>query len=82
MNNIAYFERVLSILVAVRDLPIATTENLVGVLEFKISLRTAQRYLRALEDAGYVKRVSSITWGDFDRFFLTDKAINLIGCGK
>jgi predicted transcriptional regulator len=74
VNQIAIFERVMHALKAI--LPLATVSELRKTALSDLSLRTAQRYLKGLEQAGYIKRKDS-GFTDESRFFLTDKAKQL-----
>ena len=55
---------------------IATVSELCKTALSNLSLRTAQRYLKSLEQAGYIKRKDA-GFADESRFFLTDKAKQL-----
>ena len=76
VNQIAIFERVVLALKAIKTTPIATVSELRKTALSNLSLRTAQRYLKGLEQAGYIKRKDS-GFTDESRFFLTDKAKQL-----
>ena len=76
VNQIAIFERVIHALKAIETTPIATVSELRKTALSDLSLRTAQRYLKGLEQAGYIKRKDS-GFADESRFFLTDKAKRL-----
>ena len=76
VNQIAIFERVIHALKAIETTPIATVSELRKTALSDLSLRTAQRYLKGLEQAGYIKRKDS-GFTDESRFFLTDKAKQL-----
>mgnify|MGYP003599186179 FL=1 len=76
VNQIAIFERVIHALKAIETTPIATVSELRKTALSDLSLRTAQRYLKGLEQAGYIKRKDS-GFADESRFFLTDKAKQL-----
>ncbi len=78
VNQIAIFERVIHALKAIETTPIATVSELRKTALSDLSLRTAQRYLKGLEQAGYIKRKDS-GFADESRFFLTDKAKQLFG---
>jgi len=76
VNQIAIFERVIHALKAIETTPIATVSELRKTVLNNLSLRTAQRYLKGLEQAGYIKRKDA-GFTDESRFFLTDKAKQL-----
>ena len=76
VNRIAIFERVIHALKAIETTLIATVSELRKTALSDLSLRTAQRYLKGLEQAGYIKRKDS-GFTDESRFFLTDKAKQL-----
>ena len=76
VNQIAIFERVIYALKAIETTPIATVSELRKTALSDLSLRTAQRYLKGLEQAGYIKRKDS-GFTDESRFFLTDEAKQL-----
>ena len=76
VNQIAIFERVIHALKAIETTPIATVSELRKTALSDLSLRTAQRYLKGLEQAGYIKRKDA-GFADESRFFLTDKAKQL-----
>ena len=78
VNQVAIFERVIHALKAIETTPIATVSELRKTALSDLSLRTAQRYLKGLEQAGYIKRKDS-GFADESRFFLTDKAKQLFG---
>ena len=59
VNQIAIFERVIHALKAIETTPIATVSELRKTALSDLSLRTAQRYLKGLEQAGYIKRKDS-----------------------
>ena len=79
-SQIAIFERVVSVLKFIQVTPIATTSILKDAALSDMSLRSAQRYLKGLEQSGYVKRKldGGRSRGDA-RYFLTDKAKQLFG---
>lgn len=78
VNQIAIFERVIYVLKTIQNTPIATTSELREKALQDLSLRSTQRYLKGLEQAGYVKRVLENGWWRGDaRYFLTDKARQL-----
>ena len=77
-NQIAVFERVIAVLQAIQTTPVASTSALREQVMPDLSQRTAQRYLKGLERAGYIKRKDS-GFADESRFFLTDKAKQLFG---
>lgn len=80
VNQIAVFERVISVLRAIQTTPIATTSELREKALSDVSLRSAQRYLKGLERSGYVSRLADTGWNRGDaRYFLTDKAKQLFG---
>jgi DNA-binding IclR family transcriptional regulator len=80
VNQIAVFERVIAVLQAIQTTPVASTSALRERVLSDLSLRTAQRYLKGLEQAGYVSRVLDAGWGRSDaRYFLTEKAKQLFG---
>ena len=78
INQIATFERVISVLRAIQTTPVASTSELREKALPDISQRSAQRYLKNLERAGYVRRVMG---GNCDeaRYFLTEKSKQLFG---
>ena len=78
VNQIAIFERVIHALKAIETTSIAMVSELRKAALSDLSLRTAQRYLKGLEQAGYIKRKDS-GFTDESRFFLTDKAKQLFG---
>ncbi|MDR6542942.1 DNA-binding MarR family transcriptional regulator [Acinetobacter bereziniae] len=73
-GHVAIFERMLTVLLVIKETPIATNAEVQKVIN--VSTRTAQRYTSQLESAGYIKRKSCAYW-DEHRFFLTDKAKKL-----
>ena len=75
-NQIAVFERVIAVLRAIQTTPVASTSALREQVMPDLSQRTAQRHLKGLERAGYIKRKDS-GFADESRFFLTDKAKQL-----
>lgn len=80
VNQIAVFERVIAVLQAIQTTSVASTSALREQVLPDLSLRTAQRYLKGLEQAGYVSRVLDAGWGRSDaRYFLTEKAKQLFG---
>lgn len=80
VNQIAVFERVIAVLQAIQTTPVASTSAIREQVLSDLSLRTAQRYLKGLEHAGYVSRVLDAGWGRSDaRYFLTEKAKQLFG---
>ncbi|WP_180005151.1 MULTISPECIES: winged helix-turn-helix domain-containing protein [unclassified Acinetobacter] len=76
VNQIAVFERVITVLQAIQTTPVASTSELREQVLPDLSLRSAQRYLKGLERAGYVRRVLSGHCDDA-RYFLTEKAKQL-----
>ena len=79
-NQIAVFERVIAVLQAIQTTPVASTSALREQALSDLSLRSAQRYLKGLEQAGYVSRALDAGWGKSDaRYFLTEKAKQLFG---
>jgi predicted transcriptional regulator len=69
ISNIAVFERILLILHVINKTPIATIEE-VGLQALpELSSRSAQRYIKNLEQAGYIKTVGNMP----KRIFLTEK---------
>lgn len=80
VNQIAIFERVISVLKTVQVTPVATTSELREKALQDLSLRSAQRYLKELEQAGYISKKLDTGWGHGDaRFFLTDKSKQMFG---
>lgn len=77
VNQIATFERVISVLRVIQTTPVASTSELREKALPDISQRSVQRYLKNLERAGYVRRV--IGGGDDARYFLTEKSKQLFG---
>lgn len=77
INQIATFERVISVLRAIQTTPVASTSELREKALPDISQRSVQRYLKNLERAGYVRRVMG-SGGDA-RYFLTEKSKQLFG---
>ena len=75
-NQIAIFERVIAVLQAIQTTPVASTSALREQVLPDLSLRSAQRYLKGLEQARYIKRKDA-GFTDESRFFLTDKAKQL-----
>lgn len=73
-GHVAIFERMLTVLLVIKETPIATNAEVQKVIN--VSTRTAQRYTSQLESAGYIKR-KSCAYLDEHRFFLTDKAKEL-----
>lgn len=71
------FEKALRVLRAVHSLPVATTLEIQEKVLEEVTLRTTQRYLSGLEEAGYLRKISG--GKGFDRFFLTDKGRNVVG---
>ncbi|MDH1276190.1 winged helix-turn-helix domain-containing protein [Acinetobacter johnsonii] len=79
-NQIATFERVISVLRVIQTTPVASTSELREKALPDISQRSVQRYLKNLERAGYVRRVLDAGWHKSDaRYFLTEKAKQLFG---
>ncbi|RZG74752.1 winged helix-turn-helix domain-containing protein [Acinetobacter sp. WCHAc060025] len=78
VNQIAVFERVIAVLQAIQTTPVASTSELREQVLPDLSLRSAQRYLKGLERAGYVRRVLCGNCGDA-RYFLTEKSKQLFG---
>lgn len=76
VNQVAIFERVIHALKVIETTPIATVSELRKTVLSDLSLRTAQRYLKGLEQAGYIKRKDA-GFADESRFFLTEKAKQL-----
>lgn len=74
-NPIAIFERVFSVLKTIESTPIATATDVHKEALSHVSHRSAQRYLKSLEDAGYIRHVGG--FGDPARYFLTDKCREL-----
>ena len=80
VNQVAIFERVVRVLKTIKTTPIATTSVLHEKALSDVCLRSAQRYLKGLEQSGYVKKISGHGWDHYEsRFFLTDKAKELFG---
>lgn len=79
VNQVAIFERVVRVLKTIKTTPIATTSELREKALSDLGLRATQRYLKGLEQAGYIKRKDSGHFADEARFFLTDKAKQLFG---
>lgn len=75
-NQVAIFERTLTVLRTIHDTPVATTADVEMVLG--VSLRTAQRYTSQLEAAGYINGKIG-AYKDSRRLFLTEKAKRLMG---
>lgn len=78
VNQIATFERVISVLRVIQTTPVASTSELREKALPDISQRSAQRYLKNLERAGYVRRVMGGNCDDA-RYFLTEKSKQLFG---
>lgn len=78
INQIATFERVISVLRVIQTTPVASTSELREKALPNISQRSAQRYLKNLERAGYVRRVVGGNCDDA-RYFLTEKSKQLFG---
>ena len=78
VNQIATFERVISVLRAIQTTPVASTSELREKALPDISQRSVQRYLKNLERAGYVRRVVGGNCDDA-RYFLTEKSKQLFG---
>lgn len=78
INQIAIFERVISVLRAIQTTPVASTSELREKALPDISQRSVQRYLKNLERAGYVRRVVGGNCDDA-RYFLTEKSKQLFG---
>ena len=79
-NQIAIFERVIAVLRAIQTMPVASTSALREQVMPDLSQRTAQRYLKGLERAGYVSRVLDAGRHKSNaRYFLTEKARPLFG---
>lgn len=80
INQIAVFERIIAVLQAIQTTPVASTSALREQVLPDLSLRSVQRYLKGLEQAGYVSRVLDAGWGRSDtRYFLTEKSKQLFG---
>lgn len=80
INQIATFERVISVLRVIQTTPVASTSELREKALPDISQRSVQRYLKNLERAGYVRRVVGGNCDDA-RYFLTEKSKQLFGGG-
>lgn len=78
VNQIATFERVISVLRVIQTTPVASTSELRAKALPDISQRSVQRYLKNLERAGYVLRVVGGNCDDA-RYFLTEKSKQLFG---
>ena len=78
VNQIATFERVISVLRVIQTVPVASTSELREKALPDISQRSVQRYLKNLERAGYVRRVMGGNCDDA-RYFLTEKSKQLFG---
>ena len=78
VNQIATFERVISVLRVIQTTPVASTSELREKALPDISQRSVQRYLKNLERAGYVRRVVGGSCDDA-RYFLTEKSKQLFG---
>lgn len=78
INQIATFERVISVLRVIQTTPVASTSELREKALPDISQRSVQRYLKNLERAGYVRRVVGGNCDDA-RYFLTEKSKQLFG---
>ena len=78
VNQIATFERVISVLRVIQTTPVASTSELREKALPDISQRSVQRYLKNLERAGYVRRVMGGNCDDA-RYFLTEKSKQLFG---
>ena len=78
VNQIATFERVISVLRVIQTAPVASTSELREKALPDISQRSVQRYLKNLERAGYVRRVMGGNCDDA-RYFLTEKSKQLFG---
>lgn len=78
INQIATFERVISVLRTIQTTPVASTSELREKALPDISQRSVQRYLKNLERAGYVRRVMGGNCDDA-RYFLTEKSKQLFG---
>lgn len=78
INQIATFERVISVLRVIQTTPVASTSELREKALPNISQRSVQRYLKNLERAGYVRRVIGGNCDDA-RYFLTEKSKQLFG---
>lgn len=75
-SNIEAFERVLKVLTIIEFESIATTHDIHKCFP-QLHLRTIQRYVKDLEEAGYIKKIV----GDMcyaDRLFLTEKAKRIV----
>ncbi len=69
ISNIAVFERILLILHVININPIATIDTVSLQALPELTSRSAQRYIKHLEEAGYVKAIGSMP----KRLFLTEK---------
>ena len=79
-NQIAIFERVILVLKMIQNTPVATTSEVQNKALSGMCLRSVQRYLRGLEQSGYIKRKCDSGWNRGEsRYFLTDKAKQLFG---
>ena len=78
IDQIATFERVISVLRVIQTTPVASTSELREKALPDISQRSVQRYLKNLERAGYVRRVVGGNCDDA-RYFLTEKSKQLFG---
>ncbi|WP_111857872.1 winged helix-turn-helix domain-containing protein [Acinetobacter sp. CFCC 10889] len=69
------FECVLAVLKAIEETPVATTREVQKKCLSHLSLRSAQRYLKGLEDAGYIRSIPSNA--RCSRYFLDAKGKSL-----
>ena len=77
-SHVAIFERMILILKFIQSTPVATTSELRELALSDMSLRSAQRYLKGLEQSGYIKRILDKGWHHGDaRYFLTEKSKQL-----
>ena len=72
-SQIVMFERGLTILIAIKNTPVATIKGINKNALPDIDKRTIQRYVKGFEERGYVRRKCH-GCTDEARFFLTDKA--------
>ena len=73
MNYVARaLETAFKIINFIANEPVATASNIAK--ELGLSKRTVQRYLTALEQSGFLRKVSAKGYFTSHRWFLTDKA--------
>lgn len=79
-TKIQFFERFVAVMKAISTTPIATTHEVQKLALPDMNLRSCQRYVKELVDAGYIKKIGSNGMGY--RLYPTDKANEIFGGAK